>query len=51
MSNRECIICSRVPEQDEHFIETDDGFICSECMLDLKEIRKDHFGYEDQDKN
>jgi len=46
MSKNECIICSRAPEDDEHFIETDDGFICADCMLDIKEIRKDHLPYE-----
>ena len=44
MSNpNECIICSRTPESGEHFIETDDGYVCGDCLIDLQEIKRDHY--------
>lgn len=50
MSNpKECIICSRHPEESELFVETDDGYICNDCAMDLKEMKKDHFGSFDTD--
>jgi hypothetical protein len=46
----ECIICGRKTEQDEHFVEIDDGFVCGDCVLDLKEIRGEFlFGQEQSD--
>ena len=45
----ECIICSRIPEIDEHFIETDDGYVCGDCLIDLKEIKRDHYSGGDHD--
>jgi hypothetical protein len=45
MSNpSECIICGRSTEEGEHFVEIDDGYVCHDCLIDLKEIKKDHYG-------
>ena len=45
--SNKCIICDRAPEESEHFIETDDGFVCGDCLIDLKEIKRDHYDHVD----
>jgi len=52
MSNpNECIICSRSTEEGEHFVETDDGYVCCDCMMDIKEIRGEYLKESEHDPN
>lgn len=32
-----CIVCGRIPEEKEEFIETEDGFICPDCAGEFDE--------------
>lgn len=41
MEKLECIICGRKPEHYEEFEETDDGFVCIDCLSDLKQPQID----------